>query len=59
MERYEFKVKGPKETCEKIFLTAGGENVGVRVSHVAHLNSISQLTGEGIELEICRHKCLD
>ena len=56
MERYEFKVKGPKEKCVKIFLSAEEvKTLGFKVYHVPHLNAISQPTLEGIELEICRH----
>ena len=35
---------------EDLFVSRGGQNVGVKVFHVAHLNSISQHTWEGIEL---------
>ena len=57
MESYELKVKGPKEKCVKIFLSAEEVNMlGYKVSHVPHLDPISQPTWEGIEIEICRHK---
>ena len=37
MERYEFKVKGPKEKCVKIFLSAEEvKTLGFKVSHVSH-----------------------
>ena len=56
MERYEFKVKGPKEKCAKIFLSAEDvKTLRFKVSHFPHLDPISQPTWEGIELEICRH----
>ena len=51
MERYEFKVKGPKEKWVRIFLSAEEvKTLGFKVSHVPHLNAISQPTWEGIEL---------
>ena len=38
MERYEFKVKGPKEKWVKIFLSAEEvKTLGFKVSHVPHL----------------------
>ena len=56
MERYEFKVKGPKEKWVKIFLSAEEvKTLEFKVSHVPHLKAISQPTWVGIELEICRH----
>ena len=53
MERYEFKVKGPKEKWVKIFLSAEEvKTLGFKVSHVPHLNAISQLNLHGKELSL-------
>ena len=52
MEEYEFKVKGPKEKCPKIFLKAEEVKVLELVSHDGHiLTRFPSLHGKELSLK--------